>query len=60
MVAWSRGRVRMVAWSRGRVVALRLLVLRHGAEGAHVVETVGELDEHDAPLGTHGEEEVAL
>ena len=38
---------------------LELLVGSHGAEGAHVVEAVGHLDEHDADVAAHGEEELA-
>ena len=38
---------------------LVLLVGCHGAEGAHVVQAVSHLYEHDANVLAHGEEELA-
>ncbi len=38
---------------------LVLLLGAHRAEGAHVVEAVGHLDEHHADVGRHGQEQLA-
>ena len=40
----------------GNLIAL---VWCHAAEGAHIVEAVGHLDEHHADILAHGEEELA-
>ena len=39
---------------------LLLLLLRHRVERAHVVEAVGELDEHDADVVRHRDDHLAV
>ena len=50
----SGAKISSVSWA----MRLRLL-LRQGAEGAHVVQAVGQLDQHDAHVVDHGQEHLA-
>ncbi len=51
----GEGRVDIHGFAGDGLLALGLQVL----EGAHVVEAVGQLDEHDAHVGHHGQQHLA-
>ncbi len=52
---WASGRVDVEGLLRGAL----LLPLRHGGDGPHVVQPVGQLDEQDPWVLGHGDEHLA-